>query len=86
MYIIGIDPGGHGGFYVLFKPPTSNQWIPGNSLVMPMVDIGKRVRDVNIPEVVHWIRAQEEYYEEKTKLIKVMGMPFCLAGTTSCWV
>jgi hypothetical protein len=55
MNVIGCDCGGDGALYQLVLSPDSG-WTPGEYLRMPMVDVGKRIREVNIGSVVDWLK------------------------------
>lgn len=55
MKVVGCDAGGDGAFYALDW--TGTRWNPAESLVMPMVDVGKRVREVDVPAVADWLSA-----------------------------
>lgn len=57
MRVIGCDAGGDGALYELTFDPLTG-WNPGDFLVMPMVDVGKRIREVDIPVVADWLLAR----------------------------
>ena len=82
MLVVGVDPGGSGGMYALKKEARTDNWEPGRSLVMPMVDVGKRVRDVDIKAIVGWFEELAEQYQEPVSLVVLEDVGYMPASAT----
>lgn len=55
--MIGCDPGADGAFYELVREGAVNArvWRPLEYLPMPMIDVGKKYREVDVPAILDWL-------------------------------
>lgn len=56
MKFVGIDPGAEGALYAVNHIPMTDDTLPAEHLLMPMVDVGKRVREVDVAVVHEWLK------------------------------
>lgn len=54
MIVVGVDPGAQGAFYRVSSEP-GRPVVPLDYLLMPMVDVGKRIKDVDVPPIKRWL-------------------------------
>lgn len=59
MKLVGIDPGSDGALFAMTYDPVTGVRSAGDGLVLPMVDVGTRVREADIAAIADWLAEQK---------------------------